>query len=264
MLKGALHIHSTYSDGEFTLPGLRSVLSSAGCAFACMADHAESFEEGKLKTYARECQSLSDESFCFIPGLEFECEERMHILGYGVVSLPNSHDPQEVIHYIKSQGGIAVIAHPTEKSFPKIESFKVLPDGIEIWNSKYDGRYALRPATVQLLHRLQQRKPEMLAFFGQDLHWRRQYRGLLNLVQCRSTTREEILTALAQGEFAAIKGNLNLPSTGEISEVLLRDFAVLHARSSSLRKGLMRAKRLLDRLGLGVPAKVKAQVRRIF
>jgi len=69
---------------------------------------------------------------------------------------------------------------------------------------------------------------------------------------------------LAQGEFAAIKGNLNLPSTGEISEVLLRDFAVLHARSSSLRKGLMRAKRLLDRLGLGVPAKVKAQVRRIF
>ena len=34
MLKGALHIHSTYSDGDFTLEELRGIFVRAGCRFA--------------------------------------------------------------------------------------------------------------------------------------------------------------------------------------------------------------------------------------
>ena len=40
MLRGALHIHSTWSDGEFTLSELRHILVGAGCRFACVTDHA--------------------------------------------------------------------------------------------------------------------------------------------------------------------------------------------------------------------------------
>jgi hypothetical protein len=36
MFKGAMHIHSTYSDGEFTLPELREVFLAERCAFVCM------------------------------------------------------------------------------------------------------------------------------------------------------------------------------------------------------------------------------------
>ncbi len=80
-LKGALHIHSTYSDGEFTLTELKQIFLAAGCSFLCMTDHAEHFNETKLRAYLDECRSLSDDEFRFVAGLEYECERRMHILG---------------------------------------------------------------------------------------------------------------------------------------------------------------------------------------
>ena len=42
-LKGTLHIHSTYSDGELKLIELREIFLSRGFRFACVTDHAESF-----------------------------------------------------------------------------------------------------------------------------------------------------------------------------------------------------------------------------
>jgi len=104
MLKGALHIHSTYSDGEFTLPELRDLFLADGCSFLCMNDHAEYFDEARLKRYAEECHSLSDDTLRFVSGLEYECEKRMHILGYGASILVSSKDPQTVIRQIDAQG----------------------------------------------------------------------------------------------------------------------------------------------------------------
>jgi aryl-alcohol dehydrogenase-like predicted oxidoreductase len=49
--------------------------------------------------------------------------------------------------------------------------FDPLPDGIEVWNSKYDGRYAPRPGTFEMLARTKVRRPDVRAFYGQDLHW---------------------------------------------------------------------------------------------
>src|SRR6185295_5113966 len=102
MLKAAIHCHSTYSDGEFTLPELRELFTRAGCQVVCMTDHAESFDTDKLKAYRDECESLSDERFRFVAGLEFECERRMHILGYGVTTLADSVAPEAVISHIEN------------------------------------------------------------------------------------------------------------------------------------------------------------------
>ena len=57
MFKGAMHIHSTYSDGEFTLPELREVFLAEGCAFVCMNDHAEYFDQESIQLYLRECDA---------------------------------------------------------------------------------------------------------------------------------------------------------------------------------------------------------------
>ena len=86
MLQGALHIHSTYSDGELTLAELRQVFVAAGCRFACVTDHAEAFDDARLEAYRRECDEQSDDRFRFIAGLEYTCEGRMHVLGYGVTT----------------------------------------------------------------------------------------------------------------------------------------------------------------------------------
>ncbi len=264
MLKGAIHIHSTYSDGEFTLAELRDLFIAEGCAFVCMTDHAEYFDSERLKAYFDDCQAHSDQRLRFVPGLEYECERRMHILGYGASRLAKSVDPQEVIRHIDEQGAVSVIAHPKDDFFGWIDSFDTLPQGIEAWNSKYDGRYAPRPATFALLQNLRQRRPQMHAFYGQDLHWKKQFHNLFVQVNCESAERDEILSAFSKGAFNGLKSDLTLPSSGVLPRDLLTEFERRHARSHRVWQFLKRSKGTLDRFGVTVPESIKAQLRRIF
>jgi PHP domain len=264
MLKAALHAHSTYSDGEFTLPEIKRIYSEQGCSVLCMTDHAEYFDEPKVADYIRECAELSDEQFSIICGLEYRCEQDMHILGYGVTVPAHTTDPQKVIRHIEEHGGLAVIAHPKDTMFLWIETFEVLPLGIETWNSKYDGQYAPRPATFDFLLRLRQRRPGMRAFYGQDLHWKKQFRGLFTQLHCDSRTREAVLGALSAGAYSGLKDDLQLPSSGELPAELVTRFAEQHAKSDRRRRFLKAGKKALDSLGIQVPASIKAQLRRIF
>ena len=264
MFRGAIHCHSTYSDGEYTLTELRAAFVAAGFQFVCMTDHAEAFDAQSLAAYVAECEALSDERFRFVAGLEYECQQRMHVLGYGVTTPAGTVDPQEVIRHIEREGGVSVIAHPMDSMFPWIESFDELPRGIEAWNSKYDGRYAPRPGTFRLLNRLQERKPEMQAFYGTDLHWRKQFRGLSNVLSCAELTRDEILSALKRGSYVGAKDGVELPSDGRLTEAQLKQFAATNARYHRLRQFLKNAKRMSGRLGSNLPAPIKAQLRRIF
>jgi PHP domain len=264
MLKGALHAHSTYSDGEFTLQELRDIFLAQGCSFLCMTDHAEYFDQPSIDRYVSECESLCDGKFGLIAGLEYRCARNMHILGYGATRPATSSDPQEIIRHIESQEAISVIAHPANDSFDWIEAFDTLPSGIETWNTKYDGRYAPRSGTFMLLRRLQHRAPDMRAFYGQDLHWKKQYRGLHTMLDCDSLEPAVILSRLAAGKYAAQKDNLQLPSSGVLPEELLAEFDRTHARSRRRWLILKNFKGALDRLGIRVPESVKAQMRRIF
>jgi hypothetical protein len=264
MLKGALHVHSTYSDGEFTLAELRQVYLAQECSFVCITDHAEYFNSEFIRTYVQDLERNSDYKFCFVPGLEYRCEREMHILGYGATALSSLKDPESIIRHIESQGAIAVIAHPKEDFSSWIEGFQILPRGIETWNSKYDGRYAPRPGTFALLQRLRQRMPEMHAFYGQDLHWRNQFRGLYVAVGCATLAPSAILAALAAGNYHAEKDDLRLPSSGILPENLLAEFGRAHVRSRRVWQVFKNGKRTLDRLGIRVPESLKAQLRRIF
>lgn len=264
MFKSACHIHSTYSDGEFGVAELREIYLAAGCRLVLITDHAEYFDEARRDEYVRECARLSDERLTFIPGFEYGCHERMHILGYGTTALAETKDPQEIIEHIEATGGISVIAHPKTEMFGWIESFERLPQGIEVWNSKYDGRYAPRPGTFRLLQGLQGRKPEMRAFFGQDLHWRKQYRGLFSVVNAATTSREDVHAALCAGNFVGVKDDIKLASDGRPDEELLAKFGAVHERSDRMRRFVKGVKGTADRFGLQFPSSLKAQIRRIF
>jgi hypothetical protein len=264
MLKGALHVHSTYSDGERTLADLRRLFIAEGCTFVCLSDHADAFDPALVQKYVVECASLSDERFLLVPGLEFGCDRRMHIVGFGVTSLCRSNDPQEVLAHIRRANGVSVIAHPPNVLFEWIESFGERPMGIETWNSKYDGHYAPRASTFRLLHRLQRHTPAMLAFYGQDLHWLKQYHGLFTIADADFLTSAAILHALRSGAFHGKKADLELPSSGEVSEQLLERFDRVSSRSMLFRRLASRMARVQKRLGLAVPPPLKAQLRRLF
>src|SRR5215831_13244660 len=264
MFTGAMHVHSTYSDGEFTVQQLRRAYLAEGCSFVCMTDHAEYFDSTSVKAYAHDLEAHSDAEFCFVMGLEYGCERGMHILGYGASAMVGTQDPQSVIRHIESQGATSVIAHPKDECFSWIEGFETLPKGIEAWNSKYDGRYAPRPGTFALLQRLRQRKPDMQAFYGQDLHWKKQFRGLLVSIDCGSLNPAAILSALGDGKYSASKDDLRLPSSGVVPEELLAEFGRAQARSRRVWQFFNNGKATLDRFGIRVPPALKAQLRRIF
>ena len=264
MIKGALHVHSTYSDGERTIAELRALFVAEGCRFVAMADHADAFGESSLRAYIADCERHSDESLVFVPGLEFGCERKMHVLGYGVTKLCATTDPQRIIEFIEQESGISVIAHPRDDAFDWIESFDLLPMGVETWNSKYDGRYAPRGRTFRLLRRLQLRRPEMRAFYGQDLHWRKQFHGLFTVADVKDPTADEILAALRRGAFHGLKAELELPSSGVLSEEVIAEFDRVNARSSRARRFVTALNRFRRRIGADVPAPIKAQLRRLF
>jgi hypothetical protein len=262
MALGALHIHSTYSDGEFSLTALRNLYVAAGCRFACVTDHADCLAAASLEAYVLECRALSDDRFRFVAGLEFTCENGLHVLGYGTTTTTTSTDPSEVIRHIEAHGGVAVIAHPRDVLFDWIAGLERVPHGLEVWNTKYDGRYAPRPGTFALLQRLQARRLDCRAFYGQDLHWRTQYRGLFVDVDCASVTREEVLAGLASGAFAGVKEGMRLPSSGAVEQEWLVRAQRTRWFSGALRMALKRTKAVFDRLGIPVPAALKAQARR--
>lgn len=264
MIKGAMHVHSTYSDGDFKLDELRAIFLDQGCHFVCVTDHAEYFDQSSIRDYLDDLQRCSDQEFCFVMGLEYGCDRNMHILGYGASATSDTKDPQAVIRHIRSQGAIPVIAHPKDEFFPWIQQFETLPDGIEVWNSKYDGRYAPRPGTFALLQSLRTRVPEMRAFYGQDLHWRNQSRGLCVNVRCDVLDPAALLAAIAAGSYSAEREGLVLPSSGIVPVQLLEQFGRVHARSHRMWRFLKSSKQQLDRLGIRVPDSLKDQLRRIF
>ena len=260
----ALHVHSTYSDGELRLAQVRDLFLAAGCQLVCMADHADFFDEHSLASFLAECRQLSNSQIRILPGLEFGCRGRMHIVGYGVEKLIESEDPIAVIEHIAMNGGVSVIAHPAPEHLTMIPSLTHLPDGIEVWNTKSDGPAAPRPAVFALAQELRQRKADLHAFYGVDFHWKHQYRGLLNEVTLNGDGDRAVLEALRAGHFVGIHGALRLPSDGVLSAELLADFAVRNARSGRLRKLVRRLKKWTGPLGRALPAPLKSQLRRFF
>ncbi len=264
MVKAALHVHSTFSDGEFTLAELREKYLLAGCSVVGMADHADAFDHAKVAQYVAECERLSDDRLRFVPGLEFGCVDRMHIVGFGVTALIDSDDPQTVIAHIRANAGVAMIAHPPDRLFETIEGFDVLPDAIEGWNSKYDGRYAPRPGTFELIGRLRRHQPALTSLYGQDLHWREQFARLFVLLDIPVADQALVLGALRAGAFEGSKDDLRLPSNGALSPEYRENFARVNRRSQHFRSAVKSARRWLGRVVTYLPAPIKAQLRRIF
>src|SRR3954470_19334674 len=150
-MKGVLHVHSVFSDGEESLDRLVERFNLSGMRFAAVSDHAEVFDEARMKDYVSLCASLSDSSFLVIPGLEFALHGgNIHILGYGITKRVRFKSMEQLVDGIHDAGGIAVLAHPPEGSTNMIGPIKGKLDGVEVWNSRYDGIHTPRADSFQL------------------------------------------------------------------------------------------------------------------
>ena len=134
---GAIHIHSTYSDGTGEIPDIARAASEVGLDFIMLSDH------NSLKAKKDGWEGWRDDVMVLI-GYEInDRADRNHYLAFGLDTTVGVRiTAQEYVRRVKERGGVGFLAHPDEKrsSMPEHPPYPWLAwdsedfDGIEIWN----------------------------------------------------------------------------------------------------------------------------------
>jgi hypothetical protein len=146
-LCGAIHLHTTFSDGGVDFPVMIDTAREVGLDYIVVTDHASL--RGKDAGY----EGFSGDLFVCVGYEHNDKANSNHYLALGCNTVIAYQDePQGYIDRIKTAGGIGFIAHPIEKR----HYFKKYPpypwtewnangfDGIELWNQMSDWLENLR------------------------------------------------------------------------------------------------------------------------
>jgi hypothetical protein len=154
---GALHMHTTYSDGSGTVEDLARAARKAGMRWIIVTDHdtlAGKPYEGWL------------DGVLVIVGHEIT-PDRNHFLALNVDEvIPNTLAPQDFVDEVYARGGFGIIAHPDEhvkndfKDIYRWDDWNVdgprqrdgRPVGIELWNHLSDWGEHLTERNKELLY----------------------------------------------------------------------------------------------------------------
>lgn len=138
-MKIDLHCHSYYSNDGISSP--KKLIEAAlkkGLDGIALTDH------NTTKGWKKAIKAAKKLNAVLIKGEEIKIKKKGEtmgeILGYFLKKEidPTGKTTESVIKEIQEQGGIAIIAHPYywRKPFKKLEKYKDLVDGIEVFNAK--------------------------------------------------------------------------------------------------------------------------------
>ena len=128
-LKLDLHVHSARSpDGIMSLDEIAALGRARGLHGAAVCDHDLALT-GPPRF----------QDFLLIPGIEVSTQFG-HLLGLFVTGPVETRDFFAAVELIHARGGLAVLAHPFQRSRDGARLAPAVPllDGIEVWNSRAD------------------------------------------------------------------------------------------------------------------------------
>jgi hypothetical protein len=199
---GIIHVHSNLSyDGQHPLKEIAAFAKERGYSYVGITEHSTTFDEIRMAYLVAECRSLSDPTFCLIPGLEFTCEADVHLVGLGVEHFTDVKEPMAVARFIKEQGGVAIFSHPSRYAYKIPLGLATELHGIEIWNAGYDGRFVPNDRSIALWRTLRTQNKALWPFGGQDLHQITDHCHVEVTVLCQELSQAGILQALRSGNF---------------------------------------------------------------
>ena len=189
IVKLDLHVHSAASpDGRMPFDEIVRTARAAGLNGIAVCDH------DVLHT---DLPSYTD--FALIPGCEFSTE-RGHLLGLFLREPIPKLLFAETAAAIHAQGGLAVLAHPFERSrdAERLEVLLPLVDGVEVWNGRAErkirdaNRLAVELAEVSGLR----------PFAGSDAHLPREIGNGVVTVEAASLSLSDLRKALLHAPVA--------------------------------------------------------------
>lgn len=133
---GAVHMHSTFSDGTGEVADIAKFADEVGLDFILLTDHntLRALHEGYEKWYG---------NTLLLVGCEInDKENKNHYLAFGIDEAFSTRTPaKKYVAKVKELGGIGFLAHPHEKrkhkehpAYPWTEWDTEDFNGIEIWN----------------------------------------------------------------------------------------------------------------------------------
>jgi hypothetical protein len=201
-LKGIVHVHSSYSyDGQHSLEEIARHGAMRGYSFIGMSEHSDTLNEEKMAQHVKDCEEATTSDCLIIPGIEFTCENNLHLVGLGVQHYTDTKDPWKVSEFIRRQNGIAVFAHPRRYNYQIPAKLADVLHGIEVWNAGYDGRFVPNDRSLGLLKDFRSRNEKLLAFGSEDLHRITNRSHVELVVCCERLEKIEVLRALKEGMF---------------------------------------------------------------
>jgi len=260
---GILHVHTTYShDGKLNLSELVRLCKVREYKFLIVTEHAEDMTRESMAKFVQECKLLSNKDLVVIPGLEFMCDD-VHILGLGIVEILYASSPKALIDKIHEHDGVAVLAHMSYYEKIPWESLSGL-DGVEIWNARYDGRFAPKIGCFRTLKKLKKFNHNFVGYCGLDLHSYYEFGKLSIIVDVKDEKIDSrmILDALKKGEFKITNGLITLSQ-----EFRIRDEIILILFNSIYYPTLLSKKcvaKLFNALGVQPPEKLLKIIKRLL
>ncbi len=225
-ISGVVHVHSNYSyDGKLTIKELKNLCKGKGYSFIVLTEHADDFDKKKMQLFVSECRNLSDNEFIIIPGLEFNCEG-MHILAIGIEEFIPESNLEELIKKMHEQGGLAVLAHVIfydEIPYKRLYDL----DGVEVWNTRYDRKFAPSVKSMSILRRFRKQKKDIMAFCGLDLHDKHVLGEMITVMRVNKLSKESIVDTLRAGRFHGSNGLISFSSRTDPSLVKLFIFSLI-------------------------------------
>jgi len=261
-VRGVAHVHSTYSfDGRLTLRELAVFFTKHRIQFVFMSEHVESLNPEKLARFIADCNECSSNSLLLIPGIEID---DLNALFYGVNEVLSWTDPEDLARQLAAGGSVVAVSHPVKVKEDIPELTRSLVEGVEIWNSRHDGKLAPNEDVIQFWRSLRSRlERPLLPLCGIDFHSQHDFTPLVFELDCAHLDREKVIAAVRAGHYRIVRARKTVPldfATGKLP------FGY-HLYSKTYRytyKAIYAIYHAALRVDCWVPKGLKSRLRRIF
>ena len=182
-----LHIHSERSpDGCMPLEEIVCRAKAMGLNGVAVCDHDRTLT-----------QVPDFPDFLLIPGIEVSTEYG-HLLGLFVWEPVETRDFSKAVACIHSQGGLAVLAHPFERSRDEARIVPIASqlDGVEVWNSRAERKISDANDLAQAFAKAH----NLRRFAGSDAHVPQEIGHGVTTVQAQALTLPAAKAALLSGQ----------------------------------------------------------------
>jgi hypothetical protein len=257
---GALHVHSDFSsDGKISLDEIKKLFLKRGVRFVCLTEHIEDLTALKYGVLVKNCASLSDDGFLFVPGIEIE-DKCLLIIGIYAI---NDFEKLKKRDFSNINKYFTVLAHPHKLKESVLRSLleggeRYSVDAMEIVNIRYNGRHMGVPLYVIKNYIAYQDR--IKAILGIDLHDTSDLFDAYIKLDCNSLSATEILSGLKKGNYELIFSG----KTFSIPKGNLIFFYIKIVLSRSLISVANFINMVLKKAGFPVPKNIKQRIKKLL